>query len=95
MKSTLSILALTMAFAAPAFADEMKDVSKMTCKEMAAMDMDGMMSATMALKEAAKGDAMADKSMMDMKDEDLMKAVEAKCAGKDDMMVMDAMHGSM
>lgn len=94
MKSTLSVLAITFAFAAPAFADDM-DVSKMTCKDMAAMDMDGMMSTTMALKKAAEGDAMADKAMMDMSDEDLMHAVEEKCKGQDDMMVMDAMHGSM
>ena len=93
MKTTLSILALALAFAGPALAQETKmDVSKMTCKEMAAMDKAGMMSTAMAVREAAKSGGMA---MMDMSDEDLVKAIGDKCKGNDGMMIMDAMPKKM
>ena len=82
-----SVLALVAGFAGPVFADEMADMSKMTCKDYMAMDMDGMMKAGMMMKEAMKDDAAA----MAMTDEEEMKAVSAACEAHPDAMVMDAM----
>lgn len=98
MKRTLTLLAAVgfAAFAAaPVLADGMADASKMTCKDMGAMDAKGMMDATMAVKKAAMEDKMADKTKMEMSDEDTMKMIEKSCDGKPDMMVMDAMHADM
>jgi hypothetical protein len=95
MKLAIVALGLAAALAGPVFAEDMADVSKMTCKDYAAMDSDGMMKATMAIKEAAKSDAMAEKAKVEMGDEDLMKAIMASCDGKPDMMTMDAMHAGM
>jgi succinyl-CoA synthetase alpha subunit len=52
------------------------------------MDMDGMMKAGTALKEAMKDD----KAMMAMSDEEVMKAAEEACKMHADATVMDAVH---
>lgn len=77
--------------ALPALAADM-DPAKMTCKDFAAMDADGMMKATTAIKEAAKTDKMADPKKLEMSDEDVTKMVMTSCEGKPDMMMMDTMH---
>jgi hypothetical protein len=95
MKFALAALGLVASLAGPALAADMADVSKMTCGEFAAMDSEGMMKATTAIKEAAMADTMADKAKTEMGEEDLMKAITASCDGKPDMMAMDAMHAGM
>ncbi len=80
--------------AGAAVADDMKDPAMMSCKDFAAMDSDGMMKATMAMKEAATKDAMADSSKAMMADDEVMKMVMEACTGHDDMMAMDALHKS-
>jgi hypothetical protein len=95
MKFAIATFGLVASLAGPVFAADMVDVSKMTCGEFAAMDSDGMMKATTAIKEAAMADTMADKAKTAMGDEDLMKAITASCDGKPDMMAMDAMHADM
>jgi hypothetical protein len=97
MKNALYAAASAIALlaGAPAFAEDAMDASKMTCKDMGAMDEAGMMHATTAIKEAAMKDEMADKAKMEMSDADMMKMIEKACDGKPDMMAMDAMHGSM
>ena len=88
--------ALTLAaLGAPAMAQEMADASKMTCGDFAAMDKDGMMKATMAIKEGAMKDEMADQMKLKMSDEEVMGSIMKSCDGKPDMMAMDAMHEGM
>ena len=87
MKLTLTLAALTL-IAAPAFADEMADASKMTCADFTASDKDAMMKGSMMMKEAMKDDA----KMAAMSDEDMMKAMMEACKMHGDAMVMDAMH---
>jgi hypothetical protein len=87
MKLTLAAAVLAL-FAAPVFADEMADASKMMCTDFMAADMDGMMKDSMAMKEAMKDDA----KMAAMSDEDMMHAMMEKCKMHADAMVMDAMH---
>ncbi len=70
----------------PALADEMMDPMTMTCADLMAMDMDGMMKAGTVLKEAMKDDA----KMMAMTDEEVMKAAEEACKMHGDGTVMDA-----
>ena len=86
MKLTLTLAALTL-FAAPAFADEMADASKMTCADFTKSDKDAMMKGSMMMKEAMKDDAM----MAAMSDEDVMKSMMEACKMHGDAMVMDAM----
>lgn len=89
MKTTFyAAAALALAMAAPAFADEMADASKMTCKDFVASDMDAMMKGSMMMKEAMKDDA----KMAAMSDEDMMHAMMEACKAHADAMVMDAMH---
>ena len=81
------ILAATLALlAAPVFADTMMDPAKMTCKDLMAMDMKGMMDVGMAMKTAMKDDA----KMTAMSGEDVTKAAEAACKAHPDATVMDA-----
>ena len=63
----------------------------MTCADLMAMDMEGMMAAGTAIKAMPTDDAM----MADMTDEDVMKAAEAACTEHPDGTVMDAMHPEM
>lgn len=93
--TVFAAVAFAGALAAPAFADEMADASKMTCKDFAAMDSAGMMDATGAIMKGAMEDEMADPMKMKMSEEDTMKMVMKSCEGKPDMMVMDAMHKDM
>lgn len=85
---------LAFALGQPLFADEM-DPAKMSCKDFAAMDADGMMKSTMAMKTAAMEDKMADPAKVKMSDEEVMKMVTKSCDGKPDMMAMDALHPDM
>jgi DNA polymerase III alpha subunit len=64
----------------------MMDPMTMTCADLMAMDMDGMMKAGTVLKEAMKDDA----KMMAMTDEEVMKAAEEACKMHGDGTVMDA-----
>ena len=87
MKLTLIAAAFALV-AAPVFADEMMDASKLTCADFMAADMDGMMKDTMAMKEAMKDDA----KMAAMTDEDAMHGMMEMCKMHPDAMVMDALH---
>lgn len=87
--TTLTAIVLGLgATTLPAFADEMMDPMTMTCADLMAMDMDGMMNAGTALKEAMKDD----EKMMAMTDEEVMKAAEEACKVNGDGTVMDAVH---
>ena len=84
MKLTFAAAALAL-LAVPAFADTMApDATKMTCKDLMAMDSKGMMAAGTAIKTAMKDDA----KMKAMKDDAVSKAA---CKAHPDAMVMDAM----
>lgn len=87
MKLTLILAAFTL-LAAPVFADEMADASKMTCADFTKSDKDAMMKGSMMMKEAMKDDA----KMAAMSDEDMMHAMMEACKMHGDAMVMDAMH---
>ncbi len=92
MKTTTIALAALTLFAAPAFADDMKDVSKMTCAEFEAMDSEGMMKTVDMMHKAGPDAAMAmDEAAMKMAGEHVMMG----CKGKPDMMAMDAMNAKM
>jgi HdeA/HdeB family len=95
MKLAFAALVAIAALGVPAMAETMADASKMTCGDFAAMDKDGMMKATMAIKEGAMKDAMADKMKLEMSDEEVMGSIMKSCDGKPDMMAMDAMHEGM
>lgn len=87
MKLSFAAAAFAL-LAAPAFAETMApDASKMMCKELMSMDMNGMMAAGTAIKTAMKDDA----KMKAMADADVMKAAESACKAHPDAMVMDAM----
>lgn len=90
MKLTFAAAALAL-FALPALADEMMDPHKMACKDLMAMDMNGMMAAGTAIKGAMKDDV----AMQAMTDEEVMKAAEAACKLHPDGMVADAMMSKM
>lgn len=87
-----AVAATVMALALPAHAAGTMDPAKMTCKDFAAMDSAGMMSATTAMKEAAMKDTMADPAKTAMSDDEVMKMIMTACKDKPDMMVMDSMH---
>lgn len=88
----LSFVAVAFAvLAAPAFADTKMDPATMTCKDLMAMDMTGMMTAGTEIKGAMKDDA----KMAAMTDEEVMKAAEDACKVHPDGTVMDAMHPKM
>ena len=82
-----AVTALAFGAAAPLFADTMADPATMTCKDLMAMDKDGMMAAGTAIHTAMMSDAM----MAAMSDEDTMKAAETACTAHADATVMDAM----
>ena len=82
----LAAVVLLAGFAAPSFAGTM-DPAKMTCKELMAMDMTGMMDAGKAIHTAM----MSDAKMAKMTDEETMKAAETACKAHADATVMDAM----
>lgn len=85
----LAFAAALALLAAPALADGMKmDATTMTCADLMKMDMDGMMSAGMAVKEAMKDDA----KMAAMTDEEAMKMAEEACKMHMDAKVLDALH---
>jgi hypothetical protein len=89
MKTTFRLAALAAAtlIALPSLADTMApDPSKLSCKDLMAMDMAGMMSVGMAVKEAMKDDAM----IAALSDDEVMKMAEEHCKGHDDSMVLDA-----
>lgn len=96
MKSITTLVAagFALAFAVPAFAEEM-DPAKMTCSELAAMDAPGQMHAVEAMQMAA--DAMATEAgtevmPMTMTMEETTAAVLTACEGMGDMMAMDELH---
>ena len=85
----LTLIAATLgSLALPALADEMMDPMTLTCADLMKMDMDGMMGAGTALKEAMKDDA----KMAAMTDEEVMHAAEEACKMHGDGTVMDAIH---
>lgn len=86
MKLTLAAVLLTLC-AAPVLAEDMADATKMTCAELMAQDMDGMMKSGMMMKEAMKDDA----KMAAMTDEEMTKMAEQACKMHPDAMVMDAL----
>ena len=86
MKLTFAAVLLALC-AAPVLADEMADMSKMTCADMMAMDADGMMKSGMMMKEAMMDDA----KMAAMTDEEMTKMAEEACKMHPDAMVMDAL----
>lgn len=89
MKIMLAALSLAAAAALPtlSFADEM-DPAKITCAEFEAMDSAGMMHAVEAIHKAGPDGAMA---MDAARTEEAVKTTTEHCAGKPDMMAMDAM----
>lgn len=89
MKLALGTLALVSAFALPtlSFAQQ-TDPAKMTCAEYSAMDKDGMMKATEAMRMAGPD---AGKMMDTAMAEESVKKTMANCAAKPDMKAMDAM----
>lgn len=92
MKTTTFAFATLALMAAPAFADDMMDVSKLTCAEFAAMDSEGMMKTIDMMHKASPDAAMAmDEAAMKMAGEHVMMG----CEGKPDMMAMDAMMAKM
>ena len=93
MKSITTLVAagIALAFAVPAFAEEM-DPAKMTCSELAAMEAPDQMHAVEAMQMAA--DAMATEAgtevmAMTMTMEETTAAVLTACEGMGDMMAMD------
>ena len=89
MKTTFKFaaIALLAGLSTPVFADTMMDPATMTCKDLMAMDMTGMMAAGTAIHAAMMDDA----KMAAMTDEETMKAAEAACTAHGDGTVMDAM----
>lgn len=89
MKILLAALSLVAASALPTltFAEDM-DPAKMTCAEFEAMDSAGMMHAVEAIHKAGPDGTMA---MDATKTEEAVKMTTTHCAGKPDMMAMEAM----
>ena len=84
------ILAATLAlFAAPVFA-QVPATMTLTCKDMMAMDANGMATAGTAMKGAMMGDA----KVSAMADADVTKMAGDSCTAYPDATVMDAMHRS-
>ncbi len=95
--TTLVAAGVALAFAAPAFAQDM-DPAKMTCSELAAMDSAGQMHSVEAMQMAA--DAMATEAGTEvmastMTMEETTAAVLKACEGMADSMAMDELHTVM
>ena len=92
MKTTSFAVAALALMAAPAFADDMMDMSKLTCAEFAAMDSEGMMKTIDMMHKASFDDAIAmDEAAVKMAGTHVIKG----CEGNPDMMAMDAMMAKM
>ena len=90
MKFTLCLaaaLTLTLGSLSGAVAGSHIDAATMSCADLMAMDMTGMMAAGAAVH----GAMMEDEKMAAMTDEETMKAAEKACKMHPDATVMDAM----